>query len=113
MRTPLSALPAAVRTPHRNGLADAAGAAPGTLHPDADRPFSRQAGQIPRRHRAASRALRATALRVPAGPPAAALDPTPGGAGRRPRRPPGRLEPSRPAATTTHRRFRRNRRRRP
>jgi len=111
MRTPHSALPAAVRTPHRNGLAGAAGAAPGTLHPDADRPFSRQAGQIPRRHRAASRALRATALRVPAGPPAAALDPTPGGAGRRPRRPPGRPEPSRPAASTsTQRRFRRNRR---
>ena len=39
---------------------------------------------IPRRSRAASRALC-----VPAGPPAAALDPGPGGVGRRPRRPPG------------------------
>jgi hypothetical protein len=39
---------------------------------------------IPRRHQAGSRARG-----VPAGPPAAALDPGPGGAGRRPRRPPG------------------------
>jgi hypothetical protein len=51
-----------------NGLAGGAGAASGTLHPDADRPFSRPPGPIPRRARGASRALR-----VPAGPPAAAL----------------------------------------
>jgi hypothetical protein len=49
---------------------------------------------IPRHHRAASRARG-----VPAEPPAAALDPGPGGAGRRPRRPPGRPEPGRPATS--------------
>jgi hypothetical protein len=53
---------------------------------------------IPRHERAASRAHG-----VPAGPPAAALDPGPGGVGRRPHRPPGRLEPGRPAASTQHR----------
>src|SRR6266542_1937097 len=53
----------------RNGLAGSAGAAPGSLHPDADRPLPRPPGQIPRRCRGASRALR-----VPARPPAAALD---------------------------------------
>ena len=53
---------------------------------------------VPRRQRVASRARG-----VPAGPPVAALDPGPGGAGRRPRRPPGRLEPGRPAARTRHR----------
>jgi hypothetical protein len=52
-----------------NGLAGGAGAASGSLLPDADRPFSRPSGQLPRRHRHRSRALR-----VPAGPPAAALD---------------------------------------
>jgi hypothetical protein len=76
------------------------------LHPNADRPCSRPPGRIPRHHRAASQALR-----VPAGPPAAALDPGPGGTGRRPRRPPGRPAAGRPAASTPRRpapRFRRN-----
>jgi hypothetical protein len=51
---------------------------------------------IPRRSRAVSRALG-----VPAGPPAAALDPGPGGAGRRPRRPwGGRSQAGRPRPPT-------------
>ncbi len=82
-----------------NGLAGSAGAASGTLHPDADRPCSRPPGQIPRCCRAASRALR-----VPAGPPAAALDPDPGCAGRRPRRPPGGRRRGRPASSPLRRR---------
>ena len=53
-----------------NGLAGVAGAASGSLLPNADRPFSRPSGQLPRRCQPRSRALR-----VPAGPPAAALDP--------------------------------------
>jgi hypothetical protein len=53
-----------------NGLAGVAGAVSGSLLPDADRPFSRPSGELPRRCRSRSRALR-----VPAGPPAAALDP--------------------------------------
>jgi hypothetical protein len=80
-----------IRSGNGNGLAAGGGAAAGSLHPAADRPFSQPPGPIPRRCRAASRALR-----VPAGPPAAALDPGPGGAGRRPRRPPG-AAPGRPA----------------
>ena len=65
-RRPTLSLPA-------DGLAGGAGAASGTLHPDADRPCSRPPGRIPRRCRAVSRALR-----VPAGPPAAALAPARG-----------------------------------
>jgi hypothetical protein len=79
-----------------NGLAGGAGAAAGPLPPAADRPFSQPPGRIPRRSRAAARALR-----VPAGPPAAALEPGPGGAGRRPRRLPRRPAAGRPAATPT------------
>jgi hypothetical protein len=52
---------------------------------------------IPRHERAASRARG-----VPAGPPAAAPDPGPGGAGRRPRRPRGgRSQAGRPRALST------------
>jgi hypothetical protein len=80
--------------PAGNGLAGGAGATSGPLPPAADRPCSQPPGHIPRHHRAASRALR-----VPAGPPAAALDPGPGGTGRRPRRPPGRPAAGRPAAS--------------
>jgi hypothetical protein len=92
--------------PAGNGLAGGAGATSGPLPPAADRPCSQPPGHIPRHHRAASRALC-----VPAGPPAAALDPGPGGTGRRPRRLPGRPAAGRPAASTPRRpapRFRRN-----
>jgi len=59
----------------RRGRAPAPGRGPAVLA--ATRP-------VPPRLRTASRARG-----VPAGPPAAALDPGPGGVGRRPRRPPG------------------------
>jgi len=65
-----------------NGLADGAGAASGPLHPDADRPLSRPPG---RSHVAPGPGQ--GRFCVPAGPPVAALDPGPGGAGWRPRRP--------------------------
>jgi len=54
------------------------------LHPDADRPLSRPPG---RSHAATGSWSRARGVR--AGPPVAALDPSPAGAGRRPRHPPG------------------------
>jgi hypothetical protein len=73
----------------RRGRAPAPGRGPAVVA--ATRP-------VPPRLRTASRARG-----VPAGPPAAALDPGPGGVGRRPRRPPGRPEPGRPAASTHHR----------
>ncbi len=61
----------------RNGLAGGAGAASGTLHPDADRPCSRPPGRIPRRSPSPIRALRG-----PSDRPAAALDAAVGVAGR-------------------------------
>src|SRR6266511_1558368 len=54
----------------RNGLA--VGAAAGTLHPAADRPFAR-----PRGGSHGARATASRALRGPSGRPAAALDPVP------------------------------------
>jgi len=84
--------------PAGNGLAGGAGATSGPLPLAADRPCSQPPGHGPRHHRAAARALC-----VPPGLPAAALDPGPGGAGRRPRRPPGRPATGRPAASPPRR----------
>jgi hypothetical protein len=78
-----------------NGLAGGADAAPGNPAPGRGPAVVAATRPIPRRSRAASRARG-----VPAGPPAAALDPGPDGAGRRPRRPPGRPGPGRSAAST-------------
>ena len=105
-RRRLAVIAQAIWPPAGNGLAGGAGATSGPLPLAADRPCSQPPGHGPRHHRAAARALC-----VPPGLPAAALDPGPGGAGRRPRRPPGRPAAGRPAASTPPRptpRFRRN-----